>query len=285
MRKDELREENAALAEKVAQGDRQALGQLWLQNQGFIHKYICKWYSGNKEHAAMCGLTIEDLEQESYFAVLYAAETYAKEKGAFTTWLAQAMRRQIMLAMCGGHRRNITGEDGKRHTVAVDMLNSCTSLDCTISNADGKESTVGELQEDPAGLEALTAVEDRVFNKELAAALQEAIEKLPELEAEAIKQRYCLKQEKTHAKQKKATQDKTASAERRALRKLQLNPVLRKWREEIIGHHSIFGTGFQSWAHGGAVQEKTIEFLERRGAYICETVRENEKLANDSLAG
>ena len=74
-------------------------------------------------------MTADDFEQEGFFAVEYAAKTYDPARGAFTTWLSQAMRRQISLAMSNGHRRSFADSDGNIHTTSADPLNHCSSLD------------------------------------------------------------------------------------------------------------------------------------------------------------
>ena len=108
---------NAALAALAAAGNSFALGQLWEVNKGFLHRLFWQWYSKNKAVADNAGLTLEDFDQEAFFAVQAAAKAYTPEKGAFTTLLYYYMQSQINKAVCGEHRRNITTEDG--HVVSV----------------------------------------------------------------------------------------------------------------------------------------------------------------------
>ena len=130
---------NAALATLAATGNSYALGQLWETNRGLIRSMFWKWYPHHKSLADQHGVTADDFEQEGFFAVQYAARTYAPAAGAFSTWLAQAMQRQIQLALSNGHRRKFVDEDGKSHTTSADPLNHCFSLDLPIDseNADG----------------------------------------------------------------------------------------------------------------------------------------------------
>ena len=78
---------NAALAALAAAGNSFALGQLWEINKGFLHRLFWQWYSKNKAAADNAGLTLEDFDQEAFFAVQAAAIAYIPEKGAFTTLL------------------------------------------------------------------------------------------------------------------------------------------------------------------------------------------------------
>lgn len=74
---------NAALAALAAAGNTFALGQLWEVNKGFIRRQLWQWYEKNKPVADNAGLSFEDLVQEGYFAVDYAAKHYSAEQGNF----------------------------------------------------------------------------------------------------------------------------------------------------------------------------------------------------------
>ena len=154
---------NAALAALAATGNSYALGQLWELNKGLLRSMFWKWYPAHKAQADAHGLTADDFEQEGFFAVQHAAQTYDPAQGAFTTWLTAAMQRQIQRTVTNGHARTVTGEDGKQHTTSADPLNHCTSLDVPLDDEDGGSDTLGDLQEDPAAAAELDAVEDEVF--------------------------------------------------------------------------------------------------------------------------
>ena len=98
---------NAALAALAAAGNTFALGQLWEVNKGFVRRQLWQWYEKNKPVADNAGLSFEDLVQEGYFAVGYAAKRYSAEQGSFTTYLSYALLKQIRTATCGEHARVI----------------------------------------------------------------------------------------------------------------------------------------------------------------------------------
>lgn len=66
---------NTVLAALAAAGNSFALGQLWEVNKGFVRRQLWQWYEKNKPVADNAGLSFEDLVQEGYFAVDYAATT------------------------------------------------------------------------------------------------------------------------------------------------------------------------------------------------------------------
>src|SRR5699024_8038099 len=164
---------NAALAALAKTGDAFALGQLWQINRGLLRSLFWRWYPSHKALADAHGMTADDFEQEGYFAVQYAAQTYQPEAGSFSNWLGQAMRRQIDRALTGGHRRNVTDADGNQHTVSADPLNHCASLDTPLDEDDSGASTLGELQPDPAADSAMQAAEGGIFQEQLHAARSE----------------------------------------------------------------------------------------------------------------
>lgn len=257
-------EANAALAALAASGNAFALGQLWEINKGLLRSMFWKWYPSHREQADAHGLTVDDFEQEGYFAVQYAAEHYDPGKGfAFSTWLTYAMKRQIQQTLTGGRRRNITGPDGKTITTSADPLNHCASLDVPMDAEDDSTATLGDLQADPAAAGEMQDVEERIYTEELHAALDEALHKLTEREEMVIRGRfYEQKTLKEIAAGAGTSLERVRQITSSAFRHLQGNPRLRRWRDEIITSHAWRGTGFATWAAGGSVEERAVEYLE-----------------------
>lgn len=165
---------NAALAALAAAGNAFALGQLWEVNKGFVRRQLWQWYEKNQTVADSAGLSFEDLVQEGYFAVDYAAKHYSAEQGSFTTYLSYALLKQIRTATCGEHTRGVITEDGRRVAVSANPLNECTSLDTPVGE-DGSDTALGDLQEDPAAAHEFQQAENEIYNEELHAALEEAM--------------------------------------------------------------------------------------------------------------
>lgn len=259
---------NAALAALAKTGDAFALGQLWQINRGLLRSLFWRWYPSHKALADAHGMTADDFEQEGYFAVQYAAQTYQPEAGSFSSWLGQAMQRQINQALTGGHRRHVTDADGKQHTVSANPLNHCASLDTPLDEDDSGASTLGELQPDPAAASAMQAAEDAIFQEQLHAALEEALHKLSEREQAIIRGKYYAgKTVRQISEEQGLTVGQANNAKTSAFRKLRCNPRLLRWHDEVIQTHAWHGTGFSAWYAGGSVEERTVEHLERMGVY------------------
>ena len=264
---------NAALAALAATGNSYALGQLWELNKGLLRSMFWKWYPAHKAQADAHGLTADDFEQEGFFAVQHAAQTYDPAQGAFTTWLTAAMQRQIQRTLTNGHARTVTGEDGRQHTTSADLLNHCTSLDVPLDDEDGGSATLGDLQEDPAAAAELDAVEDEVFREQLHSAREEALAKLTDREADILRRRYYQQQPLREVGEAYGVAwSRAQQVEKAAIRKLRRNPALCRFHDEVIQHHAYRGTGFVSWQYSGSVEEHLVEYLEGKGAYLHDVV-------------
>ena len=79
---------NEALAAQAKAGDREALAALWEQNRGLLRIMFSRLAAACRERMDAAGVTIEDLEQEGYFAVAKAAKLYDPSAGTkFSTFL------------------------------------------------------------------------------------------------------------------------------------------------------------------------------------------------------
>lgn len=258
---------NAALAALAAAGNSFALGQLWEINKGLLHRWFWQWYSKNKAVADSAGLTIEDFDQEAFFAVQAAAKAYDPEKGSFATLLGYYVQNRIRKVVCGEHGRLMTTEDGREVRISANPLNGSTSLDTPLDDTDGGSATLGDLQEDPAAAQAFQAAEEEIYTQELHAALEEALNKLTAKQADVVRRHYfggkCLSE---IAREDNTTRSAPYNHEQAAFLALRRNPALARWHDDILSAKAWRGTGFGAWKHSGSVQERTVEYLEKKGA-------------------
>lgn len=257
---------NAALAALAAAGNTFALGQLWEVNKGFLHRLFWQWYSKNKAIADNAGLTLEDFDQEAFFAVQAAAIAYTPEKGAFTTLLYYYVQSQINKAVFGEHRRNITTEDGRRVAVSANPLNDCTSLDAPLDGEDKGSRTKGETIEDPAATQAFQTAEDDLYTEELHNALEDAMTKiLTDQEAHVLRRRYYDSQTLRAIGEELGVHcERIRQIERKACRKLSGLSSIQRWHDDVITTRAWCGTGWNAWSRYGSVQERTAEYLEEK---------------------
>lgn len=247
--KNDQRATNAALAALAAAGNTFALGQLWEVNKGFVRRQLWKWYEKNKPVADNAGLTFEDLTQEGYFAVSYAAAHYSAEQGSFTTYLNYALLNQIRPATCGEHARVVATEDS---------------------------STKGETIEDPAATQAFQAAEDDLYTEELHTALEDAMTKhLTEREAHVLRRRYYDGQSLRAIGEELGVQrERIRQIEWKACRKLSGLSSIQRWHDDVITTRAWHGTGWNAWNRYGSVEEHTVEYWDEQLKKSEERMRE-----------
>lgn len=267
---------NAALAALAAAGNTFALGRLWEVNKGFVRRQLWKWYAKNKPVADNAGLTFEDLTQEAYFAVDFAATHYNAEQGSFTTYLNYALLKQIRTATCGEHARVVPTEDGRRVAVSANPLNECSSLDVRLDEADEGSSTKGETIEDPAATQAFQQAEDGVYTEELHTALETAMtQHLTEREADVLRRRYYDGQTLQAIGEELGVRgERVRIIEGKAIRKMKGLSSIQRWHDDVITTRAWHGTGWNAWNRYGSVEERTAEYWDDQMKKSEERMRE-----------
>lgn len=278
---------NAALAALAAAGNSFALGQLWEINKGLLHRWFWQWYDRNKAVADEHGITLEDFDQEGFFAVQAAAKAYDPEKGSFATLLGYYVQAQINKAVCGEHSRLVTTEDGKQVRLSANPLNACTSLDVPVGE-DGSGTVLADLQEDPAASQAFQTAEEELYTEELRAALEEALNKLTPRQADIIRRHYFGgKSFAEIAREDGTTLSAARNHEVNAFITLRRNPALVRWHDDIISTKAWTGTGWNAWNRYGSVEERVTEYIEKKEAerrdFIEQRRREDEALLEKAL--
>ncbi|HBA49678.1 MAG TPA: hypothetical protein DCZ91_18160 [Lachnospiraceae bacterium] len=190
--------------------------QLWEQTRAFIHT-VALHYQGYAD--------LEDLEQEGYLALYDAVDGFRQEGGRTfisyaSFWMRKRMKRYIDNCCCpvripGHERKRISeyrkmenaflvyrgrkpteweitynldlDEQQRRDLESAMMLSQAGSLDSPISDEEGS-ATVGDMVPCDADIEA--SVLEEIGERQLSAALQEAVKALPETLAELIRMRY-----------------------------------------------------------------------------------------------
>lgn len=164
---------NEELVLQIQQGEDLYL-QLWEQTERFIAMKAGDYFRGLEDGKR--GLTVEDLIQAGFLALVDAVKTYSPERGAlFLSYLPYHLHRHFVEA--AGLRTDRS---------AADPINSKISLDRPVE--DESADTLGDLQPDQR--DALEEIEARIQTDQLRAALEKALAKLPERDAEALRLRY-----------------------------------------------------------------------------------------------
>lgn len=262
---DQRQELNNMLAQLARQGNSAALAQLWEINRPVIRTMFWRWYSRNQGVAESAGVTLEDLDQESYFAVKEAAEYHNPEKGAFLTALQYFVQHRIQKAILQGRGRYVVTEDGRRVRISAEPLDSAQSLDEPVPWDDAGEVTRADVTPDPAAAQAFEDAEQNSYRQELRAVLDKALSLLPDRQRNVIAWRFY---EGLTLQQAAAldgvTKERIRAIEDAALRALRQNRELRRFYGEDLLSRAYQGTGFGAWKSGGSVQERLVERQEEK---------------------
>lgn len=151
-----------------------------------------------------------------------------------------------------------------RVAVSANPLNECTSLDTPVGE-DGNDTALGDLQEDPAATHEFQQAENEIYNEELHAALEEALNKLADREAGIIRRHYYNGQSlKDIGQDIGISSNRVNQIERHGFQCLRRDTALARWRDEVISTRAWRGTGWNAWNRYGSVQERTVEYLEKK---------------------
>ena len=167
---------NEELAARIQAGDRDKLLELWGQVERFAYGRAIRW---ERALGGRAGVTVEDLMQAAFLALLYALERWNPECGAnFLTYFGTSLKGAFSVAC--GVRTPKMGKDPLHSAVSLDM-----PADPSIQNGE----TLGDLQPDPAAEAEMEASEEWDRLERLHAALERALETLPPDGAEAVRDR------------------------------------------------------------------------------------------------
>lgn len=223
---------NEELATASQTGDREAINQLWEQCYRFIRQQANRWARAWENRP---DFDVEDLTQSGYIALCRAVRSYQQERGPFIGFLAFYLKTEF--SKVAGCR---TGAQMKA------PLNNALSLDApAYTNSDDNDTTVADLVEvyDPN----IEAVEDDLFNQQLASVLDQALELLPDKQRRAIELYYL--HGKTHAQAAEETGCETSVQTHltkdglRAIRQGRYAPTLSEllYGERNLYKHTSYG--------------------------------------------
>ena len=198
---------NEELAQRIQQGERDLILQLWAQVRRYAHDRAYKWYRATGGRG---GVTLDDLEQESIVALLEALEGWDEKAGKFLTWYDLRLKAAFTAATAQRTQRD-----------RKDPFQDCLSLDAPLTDREGDPFTLEDTIPDQRAEEDLETVEER----EKQAAIRRVLDSLQTEQRQVILLRYFygLTREQT-AQRLHLTRTRAAAIEAKALRLLR-HPV------------------------------------------------------------
>lgn len=239
---------NEQLTLDIQNGNRAALSQLWEAVRPLLFSLAWKFYiRQGKERCSSHGITLEDLQQESFFALCDAVQAYRPEKGyQLTTYLHYATENRFKACM---------GIQGK-----ADALNHADRLERPIpGDEEGREQ--GDSIPDEKAEAALLAVDDQEEQAHFHNVLEQALGELSVVQSAVVRHRFT----QQHTRQQTAqalhiTPQEVRREEARALQLLRGKPAVLCLREEALETAAYHGTGWFTWYfEQGSVEERLVE--------------------------
>ena len=239
---------NEQLAWNVQNGNRAALSQLWEAVRPLLFSLAWKFYQKQgKERCSSHGVTLEDLQQETFFALCDAVQAYKPEKGyQLTTYLSRATENRFRACM---------GIQGK-----ADALNHADRLERPIpGDEEGREQ--GETLPDEQAERELLNVDEKAEQAHFHNVLEQALGELSVVQSAVLRHQFTYRHTRQHtAEALHITPQDVRREEARALRLLRGKPAVLCLREEALETAAYHGTGWFSWYYEqGSVEERLVE--------------------------
>ena len=238
---------NEQLTLDIQNGNRAALTELWGAVRPLLLSMAWKFYQKQgKERCSSHGVTLEDLQQEAFFALYDAVQAYKPEKGyQLTTYLHYATENRFKACM---------GIQGK-----ADALNHADRLERPIPG-DEEQREQGDSIPDEKAEAALFAVDDRQEREHFHNVLEQALGELSVVQSAVLRHRFTYR----HTRQQTAealhiTAEAVRREEARALQLLRGKPSVLCLREEVLETAAYHGTGWFTWYfEQGSVEERIV---------------------------
>lgn len=168
---------NEQLAVMIQSGKPELMSELWFQVEKFTYQQASLFFSKYKIRCEQLGLTIEDLYQESFFAIEKSARMYQPEKNVkFLTYAGYHLQTQFFTAA----KMRSTGWQNDTTLFAI-------SLD--EEHEDTEMCLLDYLSDDSAETDIETVIE-KDYIEHLRSDLDEAMNALTEHQTNLVKKRY-----------------------------------------------------------------------------------------------
>lgn len=249
---------NEEYAVAIKAGHTEYITPLWENNQRLLSRICGEWWRLFDERFTQCGVTYDDLVQESFFALLQAAAAYDSSTGfKLTSYLSYPIKNRFNTLLGYRVSRN-------------NPLNNCFSLDTPIG--ENEDVDIIELTPDPYSEKPFEQIEQDDYAAYWRAQLDGAMQrKLDRQQKDIVYDFYFLRLPKEVIAEKYGLpRGEVNNILRISLRDLRGDYELRmRYRDEIIldGLYKSTGLGAYRNSQISAV-ERSVETIERKTAEL-----------------
>ena len=137
---------NEELAQQIQQGERDLILPLWEQVRRFARDRAFRWHRATGGRG---GVTLDDLEQEAFIALLEALEGWDEKAGKFLTWYDLRLKSAFTAATAQRMQRD-----------RLDPLESALSLDTPLLDGEDDLFTLADVVADPRAEQDMENLEE-----------------------------------------------------------------------------------------------------------------------------
>lgn len=257
---------NEELAIKIQAGELDYLPELWEQTRKLIrasYKRLMRRCGSSQQQFMSYSVSLDDLEQDGYFALLEAVDAYKPESGyKFNSYLRYPIMNHFFTAI---GLRTAKGRN--------DPLSAAISLDKPIAGEDG-ELTLADAIADENSLTAFENILDDVHREQLHNVLEYCLSRLEPQQEKAIRAKYYNnKTLEQIADEMGCSLEWARQTINKGLRKLRhptctrlLKPFVMDTEEPISNRDiNLYRTGLQAFRNSRVSPvERAVELLEKR---------------------
>lgn len=268
---------NEQLAELIGQGGNdELLPLLWEKMRKLYIQWSGKYYTAHKERCDLCGVTADDIRQESYLSMLEAVKAYASRSDEhrdtlFSTFCSFPFKNHAT-KLIGMHTSRTRNEPLNQHI---------TSLDNPLTDKNGEtDDTLLTLIPDNEAEQPFRDIEEADYCRLIRETVAEILRDRPR-EIEVIERRYYNgESQMSIAADSGVSHARISQIEAKALRKLRNSPQMKAFAE--IGYYKHVTVSSYQRTHISAV-EKVVEERERKQKEINDYIANKLKAENDYL--
>lgn len=234
---------NEEMVAMIQKGNNSLMLQLWENIYALVCKYANRFYTALEGRR---GITIDDLKQTAYLALVDAVDSYKPGVAAFSTWYVIYLRK---------HFQEAAGLHGERKK--NEPMDTATSLDTPL--LDGEDITLADVVEDTEAACTLQSVEDRIWLDQLREVLGDMMMDMPEAYADTLYRRFW--KDQTYSKAAEELGIAGQSVKLREYKGLQYlrQPKNRNKLRPFYDFNFYRGTGLGAYKQSGnSVQERYV---------------------------
>lgn len=137
---------NEELAQQIQQGERDLILPLWEQVRRFARDRAFRWHRATGGRG---GVTLDDLEQEAFIALLEALEGWDEKAGPFLPWYSLRLKAAFTAATAQRTQRD-----------RKDPLQDCLSLDAPLTDREDDPFILADVVADPRAEQDMENLEE-----------------------------------------------------------------------------------------------------------------------------